>query len=216
MAKGEIMNIFNVVSNFLLSEIGVLIGLGGVAVVFITCLIFALLGANYKHKITYITFSIFIALTYLSACVCANKNYFIVILIFSFIALLFCPLLLIKKDNYKEQKSLIKSIDENILGNLKEDNAQLKNDLSQETRQEILSVKAPKEKDESLEVDFSHVKNIISRLDYFSLSGADKKAVSNLENTIILAEQKGATKELKEKVNDGLSALLKIMSKYGV
>ena len=65
-------------------------------------------------------------------------------------------------------------------------------------------------------LDFSHVKNVLSRLDYFSLSPADKRQVKELEATLVLAEQGDFSDVVKERVNDGLGSLLKIMSKYGV
>ena len=65
-------------------------------------------------------------------------------------------------------------------------------------------------------LDFSHVKNVLSRLDYFSLSPADKRQVKDLEVTLAQAERGEFTLSLKEKLNDGLGLLLKIMSKYGV
>lgn len=64
--------------------------------------------------------------------------------------------------------------------------------------------------------DFSHVKNIISRLNDYALSPFDKKQVHELEINLAIAEKSGECKQMKEKINDGLSALLKIMSKYGV
>lgn len=65
------------------------------------------------------------------------------------------------------------------------------------------------------DLDFTHVKNVISRLDYCSLSQSDRRQVHELESYIIEAERGAEEKGLKEKINDGLSSLLKIMSKYG-
>lgn len=65
-------------------------------------------------------------------------------------------------------------------------------------------------------LDFSHVKNVMSRLDYFSLSQADKRQVKELEVTLAEAENGDFTPQIKERLNDGLGSLLKIMSKYGV
>lgn len=61
--------------------------------------------------------------------------------------------------------------------------------------------------------DFSHVKNVIERLNAFPLSTADKKQIKELEDGIILIEN-GAIEDYG--INDGLGALLKIMAKYGV
>ncbi len=66
------------------------------------------------------------------------------------------------------------------------------------------------------ELNFSHVKSVIDKLDYYGLSANDKKQVLELERAIKDAETDGFSLELKSRINDGLGALLKIMSKYGV
>lgn len=67
-----------------------------------------------------------------------------------------------------------------------------------------------------LELDFTHVKNVIERLNCFGLSQADKRQVKELEALLSKAECEECDDKTKESINDGLSALLKIMSKYGV
>lgn len=81
-----------------------------------------------------------------------------------------------------------------------------------------LTQSAGRKKDEKLqpEIDFSHVKNVINRLEYFPLSQTEKKQVCQLENLIIQYENQEITKDAKSKINDGLGALLKIMAKHGV
>ena len=72
-----------------------------------------------------------------------------------------------------------------------------------------------KRKEES-DINFSHVKSVIDRMDYFALTQNDKKQVRDLETAINRAERGEYTKEVKESINDGLGALLKIMAKYGI
>lgn len=79
----------------------------------------------------------------------------------------------------------------------------------------ILPSAAEKENVEK-ELDFSHVKSVIKRLDYYGLSQNDKRQVKDLEASLSFAEREGMTPIVKSKINDGLGALLKIMSKYGV
>ena len=64
--------------------------------------------------------------------------------------------------------------------------------------------------------DFSHVKKVIERLNCYSLSPFDKKQVKELEANIEMAKNDLDIIKLKSKINDGLTILLKIMSKYGV
>lgn len=87
----------------------------------------------------------------------------------------------------------------------------------EEKKVERLAVKRGNEETEGKEeLNFEHVKNVLERLNYFNLSPSDKKTVSELKSLLFLAESSGVTKEFKSKINDGLSSLLKIMSKYSV
>lgn len=73
-----------------------------------------------------------------------------------------------------------------------------------------------KPKKQPCEIDFSHVKNVISRLEYFPLNANDKKQVQDLQSCVYNAENGDYTPQLKSRINDGLGSLLKIMAKYGV
>lgn len=73
----------------------------------------------------------------------------------------------------------------------------------------------PSGKIKPCDIDCDHVRAVLSRLDYYALSAADKKTVNDLSSAIAVAERGEIDDGLKEKINDGLGALLKIMSKYG-
>ena len=73
-----------------------------------------------------------------------------------------------------------------------------------------------KKKDTFCELNFSHVKKIIERLDFFSLSPTDRRQVHELEVYLAEAQRQGLSEQLKYKINDGLGGLLKILSKYEV
>ncbi len=75
---------------------------------------------------------------------------------------------------------------------------------------------APEKRESPPEIDFSHVKSVIERLEYYNLSQMEKKQVKELENALLIAEKSGEMQGVKQKINDGLGALLKIMSKHGV
>ncbi len=66
------------------------------------------------------------------------------------------------------------------------------------------------------EIDFSHIKGILTKLEYYPLKEQDKKSAKDLEKAILEAEENGMDKALKQTINDGLGALLKIMAKYAV
>lgn len=117
-------------------------------------------------------------------------------------ALLSVPLLTIRKKTTvtEEQRSFIDYVDEEI-------------------EKELLS--SPPEKKRTAretkgkEPDFAHVKSVIKRLSALSLSQTDKKEVKSLESAIFEAEKNGLDADLKERINDGLGLLLKLMAKYG-
>ncbi len=69
---------------------------------------------------------------------------------------------------------------------------------------------------DKFELDFQHVKSVIKKLEYYPLSTADKKIVRELDDAIYIAQTQDFSQAIKSKINDGLGALLKIMSKYGV
>ena len=73
-----------------------------------------------------------------------------------------------------------------------------------------------KEKSKNDEIDFSHVKSILARLEFYPLKEQDKKSALELEKAILEAEENGLNTMLKQTINDGLGALLKIMAKYAV
>ncbi len=69
---------------------------------------------------------------------------------------------------------------------------------------------------ESALLDYSHVKHILSKMDYYPLSVADKRQVKDLSLAVNSAENGDDGADIKKRINDGLGALLKIMSKHGI
>ena len=65
------------------------------------------------------------------------------------------------------------------------------------------------------DLDFTHVKNVIKRLDAVGLSLADRRQVKQLEFYIAQAEDGYPIKDLKPKINESLGILLKIMARHG-
>lgn len=80
---------------------------------------------------------------------------------------------------------------------------------------EILKTVGKKEERRACDLDIDHIRAVLSRLDYYGLSAADKKIINELNYSLNEAERGNVDLETKEKINDGLGALLKIMSKYG-
>lgn len=65
-------------------------------------------------------------------------------------------------------------------------------------------------------LNFSHVKNILKKLSNYSLNQTEKRQVEELSESMYFLENGQETKETKDKLNDGLNSLLKIMAKYSV
>ncbi len=80
---------------------------------------------------------------------------------------------------------------------------------------EILKTVGKKEERRASDLDIGHIRAVLSRLDYYGLSSADKRIINELNYSLNEAERGNVDLETKEKINDGLGALLKIMSKYG-
>lgn len=76
------------------------------------------------------------------------------------------------------------------------------------------NIKTPSQK-KVTDIDFSHVKKIIARLKEIELSPSEKKQISELEASVNQAERVEYSTAVKSKINSGLGAVLKIMSKYG-
>lgn len=141
-------------------------------------------------------------------------------------AVLLLPLKIFSEKNKerKEEKELIRYID----GEIKKESAEMesgcgdnaavlrKSETERKTA-EIIKCEGQRENPpENDGINFSHVKSVIERLEYFDLTAADKKQIETLKDNLNSAENFGFTPEKKSKINDGLSGLLKIMSKYGV
>ena len=81
----------------------------------------------------------------------------------------------------------------------------------EEIEKEVKPARTKKNKD----LDFSHVKSVIKRLSAMDLTPADRREIKELELAVFSAEKGGEYPLLKEKINDGLGFLLKLMAKYG-
>ncbi len=205
------MDIFLLISNFFLSDLGLIITFCVLGALFLVSLIFSLLGlVDTRKKIIFLIAGASISIFYLAFYLCVGRGEYICLIALGVTSILACPIFLVGEKNALEDRELIRKIDEQI------NSEPITESVPFQPKRIIVEQKPYEKKKEEREVDFSHVKNILARLDYFSLSNADKRAVGELENFLDLAENGDNSKEVKLKVNEGLSSLLKIMSKYGV
>ncbi len=125
----------------------------------------------------------------------------------------------------EEQKNLIKYLDEKLKERVNEDISTTDEKDNVVRLRAVDSVEIEKDNlpknngggasGACSDINFSHVRNVIARLNYFGLSQSDRRMVQDLESWLLQAERGDKDREVKEKINDGLSNLLKIMSKYG-
>lgn len=121
-------------------------------------------------------------------------------------------------DGCFDEKSVQKAITDNKTKNrFDEQNSKNESDLNKTADFIVEHIKTevkPAQKQKN-DIDYSHVKSIISKLGYYGLSASDKRLISELETFVVEAENGDDRVELKRKINEGLGALLKIMAKYG-
>ncbi len=65
-------------------------------------------------------------------------------------------------------------------------------------------------------LNISHIKGIIKRLNCFSLTNIEKKQVSELSACLQQVDNGVKDEKIKQEINEGLNALLKIMAKYSI
>ena len=209
----------------------------------ICCVVNAVLGRylngyTVKKRLWYIAVATFSVLCLCGFCALARVGYVLPFFISAFSCLLFIPVAMAKPNNKDsvEAKELARFIDKNIYGNntnkdgvsydkkdcLQEENVFIEKEdanlydnefsvreLNEKKRRDLTTAK-------DFELDFQHVKNVISRLDYYDLKDCDKRQVKELENALLLAERGDFNLDVKSRINEGLGALLKIMSKHGI
>ncbi|MBQ9485300.1 MAG: hypothetical protein IJU83_00515 [Clostridia bacterium] len=136
--------------------------------------------------------------------------------------LLFVP---VKSSDGKKERELARFIDDKI----KEADSRERADSresgyvfpTEKARRDVCEIKAePQQKDTRAdgteELDFSHVKNVLQRLELSSLTTSDRKQIRDLETALYVAEREPPSEEIREKINEGLGNLLKIMARHGV
>ena len=189
-----------------------------------------------KKRLWYVAVVVFSVLCCCSFCIIAQSGYALPFFISALSCLFFIPVAFVKPKNkdYVKARELAKFIDKNIYGDNTIKDVLDENVERLQDRDEFIAndhvfydndfkVKEQKEKKnkdlstaKDFELDFQHVKNVISRLDYYELKDSDKRQVKELENALLSAERGAFDLDVKSRINEGLGALLKIMSKYGI
>ena len=124
----------------------------------------------------------------------------------------------IKDSDGGEVASRLKAAEDFIKGN--SENSYIEEKENEQPENYKITCEKSLEKNNSAvkppELDFTHVKNVIERLNYYNLNSAEKRQVKDLKYAVSRAESGNALPETQSQINDGLGAVLKIMAKYGV
>ena len=198
------------------SELVFLLCFIAVFILTVLCVVIALCKPNYSVKnrlwVVFCNVSILLFDLWLEQFVIGKIKYIVLLFAIEFISISLC-LFIKKKDNFisQEKKSLASFFSKCALNQNKFNQA----DGQNEVRSEVIKIEQSKE-DKGEEIDFSHVKSVLKKLEYYPLKEQDKRSAKQLENAINQAQETGLDESLKQTINDGLGQLLKIMSKYAV
>ena len=217
------------------------LGVGGLFAVCFLCLTLAFLFAlilavfvkanSLKKRLWFVFFSVSVSGIELGLSLILGYGVGFFVLILSIGALFCIPIFTIRVRGRadKSQIELARFLDDKLRFVSAENQPIEKDEPQQEIkpieRVTVESIKPTKELDVAnklkpqptpCEIDFSHVKNVISRLEYFPLGVSDKKQIKDLQTLVYSAENGDYSPDLKSRINDGLGSLLKIMAKYGV
>ena len=192
------------------------------AVVLNVVLCASIRGYGALKRLWVIIFAVGINVIHLALTLLSGEGIVVFLLLLGFSALVLCTVFAFPvkgKKITKEHRDFIKKIDGaiNDVEKIVEQPVIEKTNKPQPMESEDVVLSKPCDSQEKKhDLNYAHVKNILQRLEYYQLSPVDKKQVGQLETCMRIAEQTGTDGEVRQQINDGLGALLKIMSKYGV
>ena len=191
---------------------------GAVFIGFIVCLFISIFKSEYgliRRAWFIIIVLLFYSLIKARAEFLGETDYSSLMLFFG--ASLFLPLYFIRIKNAEKRKydgdkrDFVRFLDSKI----KSAESGIMKSKSEERTTETITAKERVESKPS-GLDFSHVKNVLARLEPALLSYSDRKQIHDLELALYSAERGENGEEIKSKINEGLGNLLKIMAKHGV
>ena len=210
------IGLISLIKSFLGDGALIILSVGTLILLFITYFVLWLIKGNIEKKnvFTFCLFSIAILLAQTTFAILISEQTLLLFSLSVAMALL-SALLTLPKRIKKANKSPLEFARE-LDGKYREQNVKDMPNLT--AKKSVVESITPdvKIQTEKREVDFTHVKDVIKKLERFNLSTTDLRQVRALESAIYNAENGALDFKTKESVNEGLGALLKIMSKYGV
>ena len=220
MGELFLFSFFDIAQNFN-SELVFLFCFIGIFLLTVLCVVIALCKNDYSVKnrlwTVLINTGILFFNLWFEQFVIGKIKYFVLVIAVIFISLSIC-LFVKKKEHFisDEKKSLANFFSKCALNqNINQSHFNQTQNGQNEVVSEVIKLNQKKE-NKGVEIDFSHVKSVLRKLDYYPLKEQDKKSVKQLESAINDAEENGLDDSLKQTINDGLGQLLKLMSKYAV
>lgn len=209
---------FSELSSFFNSEIVFLMCFITVFVLTVLCVVISLRKNNYSINkrlwVLLCLLSISLIDFWIEHFILGEIKYLVLLVAIELISLALCLFVHKKEREISDEKRSLA----NFLSKcaVKENYNPIKENKDYEIRSEVIKAEPRAQKSVKDDIDFSHVKSVLKKLDYYPLKEQDKKSAKELENAIIEAEENGLDARLKQNINDGLGALLKLMSKYAI
>ncbi len=219
---------------FIVDKISIGLGSGGLFLIFTLTMLATfiinlflsifLTGYGIKKRIWYIALSVFFLLILIGFSVYEKASSLTCIIFVAECLLFSFPCFMIKEREYKitnSQRQAVRFLDEKVKEEIPFEPRPFEFERQNKSEYEHDKVLKPEiaEKEEgyknNYEIDFKHVKNVIEKLNTLGLKDNDKRQVKELESAILSAQSGEFDSAVKSRINDGLGALLKIMSKYG-
>ena len=194
---------------------------GAVLAGFIACLFISIFKSGYglKRRVWYLVLlAFFCAVSNFRANALGEAEYSPLLCAFGL--LLFLPVYFIRekrkaKTDDRANREFVRFIESKMRNANEGDSVNFQKKPPDEPKTEILTAK-PRAEEKECDLDFSHVKNVLKRLEPTSLSYADRKQIHDLEVALYSAEHGEKSNDTKTKINEGLGNLLKIMAKHGI
>ena len=196
---------------------------GAITVGFLVCLFLSIFKCGYglKKRLWYlILVFIFSAILKLRANAVGENDFSPLLSVFGLI--LFLPVYFIRvkaeknSTEHEPAREYVRLLEDKIKrANVSSDLPSASGEITPNFNTEVLKAE-PEPPQKSDKPDFSHVKNVLQRLEPALLTFADRRQIHELELSICEAESGEYSEETRRKINEGLGNLLKIMARHGV
>ena len=223
MTESKVFGVISTVLTAAGAELFSTLTAGAVFAGFIVCLLLSVFKSGYglKKRLWFLlVVVIFSALLKTRASVTGGRDFSALLLFFG--AVLFLPVYFIREKpivthKNSDAREYVRRLEDRIKRATDFENSPFTNAEKQTEIPEVLKAEPQKPTATAInKPDFSHVKNVLQRLEPATLSYADRRQIHELELSLYEAENGDYSEETRRKINEGLGNLLKIMARHGV